>query len=108
MAFANIGDFIRVDDDGLPQVDFSGATPEQLKAISSIATKRRTTTDKDGRVTEDQESKFTMTDKYRGLELLGKHLGLFKEAEQRVVVDVADRLLNARMRMKQLENGEAE
>jgi hypothetical protein len=38
-----------------------------------------------------------MADKYRGLELLGKTVGMFKSEEQRVVVDIADRLLRARL-----------
>ena len=103
MAFANIADFIRIDEQGLPQVDFSGATPEQLRAITSVASKRRVTTDKEGRVTEEQESKFGMADKYRGLELLGKTLGMFKADEQKVVVDVADRLLQARQRLRTID-----
>lgn len=108
MAFANIADFIRIDADGLPQVDFSNATPEQLKAITSVASKRRVKRDKDGTVTEDMESRFSMADKYRGLELLGKIEGMFKPEEHKVVVDVADRLLAARQRMARLSNGEAE
>ena len=108
MAFANIADFIRIDSEGMPQVDFSNATPEQLRAITSVASKRRTTTDKDGRVTVDKESRFTMADKYRGLEMLGKIEGLFKPEEHKVVVDVADRLLHARQRLNRLDNGEAE
>lgn len=99
MAFASIGDFITVNDDGVPTVDFSNATEEQLKAIASISTKTRSTKDRAGNVTVEADHRFALADKYRGLELLGKHLGLFKEAETRVVVDVADRLLLARRRL---------
>src|SRR6478752_1453026 len=49
LAFANIADFITVDDDGHPVVDFSTATPEQLRAITSVATKSRTLYDKEGK-----------------------------------------------------------
>lgn len=105
LAFASIADFITVDDDGLPQVDFSNATPEQLRAVSSIKTKRFDKYNKDGeRIGTETQSDFSMADKYRGLELLGKHLGLFKEAEQRVVLDVADRLLAARQRILSIED----
>jgi phage terminase small subunit len=106
MAFANIGDFIRIDEDGRPIVDFSTATPDQLRAITSVASKRTTRRDKDGGETETDEVRFNMADKYRGLELLGKHVGMFKEAEQRIVVDVADRLLTARRRFSALSDGE--
>lgn len=104
MAFANIGDFITIDDEGIPQVDFTDATPEQLKAIASITSKTKTTHDKEGGVTVERDNRFAFADKYRGLELLGKHLGLFKADEQRVVVDVADRLLAARARLRQSQS----
>lgn len=99
LAFANIKDFIRVDEDGLPQVDFSTATEEQLRAISNVASKTTTRRDKDGGVTVEVSSRFAMADKYRGLELLGRTMGMFKDGESRVVIDVADRLLHARRRL---------
>ena len=100
LAFANIADFITVDEDGKPQIDFSAATPEQLKAIASVKSKTsRKYNAKGEHIATDSESAFTLADKYRGLELLGKHIGLFKADEQRVVVDVADRLLTARRRL---------
>jgi len=108
LAFANIADFITVDADGLPQVDFSRATEEQLRAISNVASKRTTRTDRDGGVTVEVSSRFAMADKYRGLELLGRSMGMFRDAEQRIVVDVADRLLHARARLANMRNeGEA-
>lgn len=100
LAFANIADFISVDKDGKPQINFSAATPEQLKAIASVKSKTsRKYNAKGDHIATDVEAAFTLADKYRGLELLGKHIGLFKAEEQRVVVDVADRLLNARRRL---------
>ena len=104
LAFATVKDFISIDGDGLPQVDFTNATEDQLRAIASVSTKTRELRDKDGAVIgASKEARFTMADKYRGLELLGKHVGMFKEAEQRVVVDVADRLLSARNRLRDME-----
>lgn len=108
MAFANITDFISIDKDGKPQVDFSDATPEQLKAITRIASKSKVTKTRSGDVVHEEESAFVMADKYRGLELLGNHLGMFKQAEQRVVLDVADRLLAARQRLRELSDGVTE
>lgn len=100
LAFANIADFITIDEDGKPQIDFSAATPEQLKAIASVKSKSsRKYNSKGEHIATDTEAAFAMADKYRGLELLGKHIGLFKADEQRVVVDVADRLLSARRRL---------
>lgn len=104
LSFANIKDFIRVNDAGEPIVDFSTATPEQLKAITSIASKRKTTRTRSGEVIEEQESKFSMADKYRGLELIMKHTGMLKPDEHKVTIDVADRLLMARQRMQRIED----
>lgn len=100
MAFANIEDLTRLGSDGQRTVDFSNATRAQLASVNKITNKRRKVYNAKGEhiATEEQDS-FTLADKYRGLELLGRHIGMFKEAEQRVVIDVADRLLQARQRM---------
>lgn len=108
MAFANIADFIRIDADGEPQVDFTGATPEQLRAIKSVASKRRTTTSRSGDVTTEQESKFEMADKYRGLELIMRRTGMLQGEEHKITIDVADRLLAARARLRSANPEEAE
>lgn len=108
MAFANITDFITIDEEGKPQVDFTGATPEQLKAITRVASKSKVTRQRNGDVVDERESSFVMADKYRGLELLGQTLGMFKQGEQKVVIDVADRLLAARKRLAALDDGAAE
>lgn len=103
MAFANIEDFTRLEDDGQRDVDFSKATREQLSAVTKIRNKtRRIYNNKGEHIATEVDQSFDLADKYRGLELLGRHLGLYREAEQRVVIDVADRLLNARKRMLRL------
>jgi hypothetical protein len=100
LAFANIADLITIDEDGQPKFDLSTATPEQLSAISNLKTKTTRRYDPKGaHIATDTELAISIADKYRGLELLGKHRGLFKADEQRVVLDVADRLLNARRRL---------
>lgn len=104
MSFANIEDFISINSDGEPEVNFSKATREQLKAITSVASKRRTTRTRSGDVVEEKESKFSMADKYRGLELIMKHTGMLKPDEHKVTIDVADRLLLARQRMQRIED----
>jgi phage terminase small subunit len=110
MAFANVAKFIRIED-GKPIVDFSTATEEDLAAITSIKTKSRKQYDAKGQhIATEDTADFGMADKYRGLELLGKTVGMFKSDEQRVVVDIADRLLRARGRVteptKMLGGGE--
>lgn len=102
VAFSNVADFTRLNEDGDLEVDFSGATREQLSAVSGVKVKKRKIFDNRGNmVGEEHTSEFKLWDKIRAAELLGKDIGMFKEPEQKVVVDVADRLLNARMRLRQ-------
>lgn len=103
MAFVDYGKFIRIGEDGEPILDLTNADAQDLRAITSVATKRSTRTDKDGVTTTEVTSRLGLADKYRGLELLGKHLGMYKADEQRVVLDVADRLLAARQRLRRNE-----
>lgn len=104
LAFASIGDLITIDKNGQPHFDLSDATPEQLKTIANLKTKTTQRYDNKGQhIATDKEIAISIADKYRGLELLGKHRGLFRADEQRVVLDVADRLLNARRRLAMLD-----
>jgi phage terminase small subunit len=104
LAFARIENLIRIDENGIPQVDFSRATPDQLAAVTSVQSKRRTVYTPKGEVLGvEEQAKFNMADKYRGLELLGRAEGLFATDKVEVVVDVADRLLAARQRLAKLE-----
>lgn len=90
---------ITTDEDGDLQVDFANASDADYKAITKVKNKTRYLYDNKGRkVGEEKQTEVGFADKYRGLELLGRIEGLFKEPEQRVVVDVADRLLRARNR----------
>lgn len=100
LAFANIADLITIGSDGQPVFDLSNATREQLAAISNLKTKSTQRYDKDGKhIATENELAISIADKYRGLELLGKYRGLFKADETRVILDVADRLLNGRRRL---------
>lgn len=103
LAFSNVADFTRLNADGDLEVDFTGATREQLSAVSSVKVKKRKVYDNKGNVVgQEHHSEFKLWDKIRAAELLGKDMGMFKEPEQKVVIDVADRLLNARNRLRAL------
>lgn len=108
MAFFNVQDISRVNNDGALEIDFSNATRTHYKAVNKIKTKSRNIYDNRGRVVgTEKSSEVGLADKYRGLQMLGQHAGLFKTEEQRVVIDVADRLLSARARIQRgplLEN----
>lgn len=112
LAHSNIQDFTRLNSDGDLEVDFSNASRDQLRAVQGVKVKKRKIYDNRGNVVgEEHHSEFRLWDKLRAAELLGKHAGFLQEPEQRVVVDVADRLLRARARVLGLpsaEHGEAE
>lgn len=109
MAFANIEDLTSLNDDGHRDVDMSNATRAQLASVTKIVNKTRKVYNAKGdHIATEEQRGFTLADKYRGLELLGKHAGLFKNEDQRVVVDVADRLLEARQRIQALADRTAE
>jgi phage terminase small subunit len=101
-AYSNIADFITVSKDGNPTIDLSNATRDQLAAVQSIKTRKRTIYDKDGNALgEEHNNEIKLWDKLRAMELLGRHAGYLKDTESRVVIDVADRLLKARGRVIQ-------
>lgn len=107
IAHSNVDDFTSLNKDGDLEVDFSRATREQLSAVSSVKVKKRKVYDNRGNVVgEEHQSEFRLWDKLRAAELLGKHAGFLAEPEQRVVVDVADRLLRARQRVLGLPSAE--
>lgn len=100
IAHSNVQDFTRLSNDGELVIDFTNASRDQLAAIQSVKTKKRKIYDRQGNVVgEEQDSEFRLWDKLRAAELLGKHAGFLREPEQKVIVDVADRLLNARARV---------
>lgn len=108
IAHSNVDDFTRLNKDGDLEVDFSRATREQLGAVSSVKVKKRKIYDNRGNVVgEEHQSEFRLWDKLRAAELLGKHSGFLAEPEQKIVVDVADRLLRARSRVLGLSDGSA-
>lgn len=100
MAFFNVQDVSRVNSDGALEIDFTNANRAHFAAVTKIKTKQRSVYDNRGKVVgTEKSSEIGLADKYRGLEMLGRHAGLFKTEEQRVVIDVADRLLAARARV---------
>ena len=74
LGFSNMLDFVRIDDDGQPQLDFSRLTREQAAAIAEITTDE-TTNPRTGEVT--RRTRFKLLDKKAALDTLGKYLGMF-------------------------------
>lgn len=99
MAFFDPRRVVTEDADGDLRVDFSNATDADYKAITKVKNKTRILYDNHGReIGREKQVEVGFADKYRGLELLGRVEGIFKEPDTKVVVDVADRLLRARGR----------
>src|SRR5258706_8279414 len=78
LAFANMLDYMRVGPDGDPVLDFSKLTRDQAAALVEVTVEDYL----DGRGEDARQVrrvKFKLASKLVALELLGKHLGLFKE-----------------------------
>jgi len=71
MAFANMGDYVRVEADGRPCVDLSAVTREQFAAVQEVNTEEN--------VAGTVKVKIKLSDKRASLELIGKHLGMFTD-----------------------------
>ncbi len=69
VAFTNMQDYIRVDADGQPGLDWKALTREQGAALSEVTTEVT--------VSGTRKTKFKLHSKMSALDLLGKHFGLF-------------------------------
>jgi len=95
LGFSNMSDYMRVDHDGYPHLDFGALTRDQAAALASVEVEEFVSAT--GEVDEDDKPiapeilkvRFKLADKRAALVDLGKHLGLFK---QQVEHDVADPL----------------
>ena len=70
LGFSNMEDFASVDDKGSATLDLSDISRDQFAAVTEL------TTDSIGEITT--RTKIKLADKRANLELLGKHLGMFK------------------------------
>lgn len=77
IANGSVAHFIKIQPDGTPVVDFSGMTPQTAAALASVTVEEF----KDGRSDkrEVRRIKFSMADRVKANELLGRHFGLFAE-----------------------------
>lgn len=78
LAFANILDFGRVDEDGEFRLDLSATTREQFAGVQSIKTKRTVRTIGEMDI-EDTVTEFRLAPKREALVELAKFAGLYKE-----------------------------
>ena len=74
IAFANVQDYVKVDDQGIPMPDFSAVSRRQFAAIGEVVFEDIETGQRTGK-----RVKFKLLDKKGSLVDLGKHLGLFSD-----------------------------
>lgn len=86
--FSNMGDYIRVDADGLPEIDLSLAKDSKIKmsAVEEVSNVVRTE-ERDDRTYTTRTVKFKLHDKIGPLNTLAKHLGAFDGHEAPVLQD---------------------
>ncbi len=70
VAFASIGDYMQISDDGQPYFDLTRCTPEQLSAISSIEIEEGSR--------GNRKFKFKLHDKLAGIKMLAEYIGLLQ------------------------------
>ena len=81
LAFSNLHDYIRVNDDGQADVDLSALTRDQAAAISEITVDTTGGTG-DGERRLVLRTKIKLVDKTKNLELLCRHLGMLNDRLQ--------------------------
>lgn len=91
LGFANMSDYMRVDSDGAPRLDFARLTRDQAAALTEITVEEFVTAT--GELDEDdkpimapvRKTKFKLADKRAALCDLGRHLGIF-EADKKLTI----------------------
>ena len=78
VAFSGMERFVHIDADGQPIIDLSRCTPMDLSLLSEITTETFIEGKGDDAKTV-RKTKIKLNDNLRAMEMLGKHLGLFKE-----------------------------
>lgn len=78
LAFANMQDYMRINDDGWPELDLSTLSRDQAAAIQEFSEDATGGTG-DGERRQVLRRRFKLGDKRGSLELLGRHLGMFQD-----------------------------
>lgn len=78
LGFANMQDYMRVNEDGWPELDLSTLTRDQAAAIQEFS-EDATGGQNDGERRLVLRRRFKLADKRGSLELLGRHLGMFQD-----------------------------
>lgn len=79
VGFSDLRDVATWTEDGVEFKPSADLDDDAAKTIKSVKSKRRTTTDKEGNISETVELEITREDKVAALEKIGRHLGMFND-----------------------------
>lgn len=96
LAFANLADFIVLDEDGNPATDLSGLTNEQFAALQECTIETHTEGKGDA-AREVKSVKIKLAPKIAALELAGKTLKMFTDVIETGAGDIAEEIRQARL-----------
>ena len=81
VGFATMRHFLRVDQDGQPQIDLTHTDHDNLDALAEVSTETVIEGDAQNRQVI-RKTKIKLHDKLRALQLLAEHTGVFKERDK--------------------------
>jgi phage terminase small subunit len=84
-AFSNVGDFLKIGENGKATLTLDGITPEQLAAIKKV--KSNEVLNSEGELI-GYSNEFELADKLKALEMLGRHVGAFPNARDKRDISV--------------------
>lgn len=96
LGFANMQDYMRVDGEGTPRLDFGSLSRDQAAALAEVTVDEYMARDPDGadedgkpRMIPARKVKFKLADKRASLVDLGRHLGMFVDKHEHTGKDGA-------------------
>lgn len=107
IGFANILDYIKIDDDGLAHVDLFAMTRDQAAAIGEVTVERRMLGDT---VMSIEKVNFKLINKLGALDKLGKMLGMWSDVDKNtdnVIFVLSDKPMSQEDWMKEYGRGTA-
>lgn len=93
VGFASLRRFIRIDDDGQPQINLAKTPEDDLDALAEVKTE--TVLEREGSGDEAttnviRKTSIKMHDKMKALHDLAEHTGVFREADKNKATDLAE------------------
>ena len=111
IGFADMADFIRIDEDGLIQANrLDSLEKNKSRIIKKVKEKRTVKTTLDGAQVLESFYEFELYDKLKSLEMIGKHLGMFNDKQDDGTESPEDKALkmrNAVLEMRTVTNATA-